>query len=102
MTTKMKMQIWRWDSWDCDAKDHSVQLIGISDPLGDPSFSLVHHVSALSFSNFKLYNFQRYDTASWNGLVTRRLLLSIAYLILSFKAWHTGTLGETKAIRRLT
>ncbi|KAG5595076.1 hypothetical protein H5410_036308, partial [Solanum commersonii] len=50
--------------------DHSAQLVGIFDPLGDPPFSLVHHLSALAFSNFKFYN-----------------------------AWHTGTLGETIASR---
>ncbi|KAG5595008.1 hypothetical protein H5410_036240 [Solanum commersonii] len=55
-----------------------------------------------SKSIFMLCNFRRYGTASWNHSATRRLLLSIAYLIFSFKAWHTGILGEIKAIRRFT
>ncbi|KAG5585510.1 hypothetical protein H5410_045944 [Solanum commersonii] len=65
------MQIWRWDSWDvigiwdkvfivvknCAEKVHSAQLVGIANSLGDPPFGLVHRLSALSFSNFKLCNF---------------------------------------------
>ncbi|WMV08294.1 hypothetical protein MTR67_001679, partial [Solanum verrucosum] len=82
----------------CGAKDHWAQLVGLTDLLGDPPFCLVHRISALSFNNFKFCNIGRYGTASRNRLVTRRLLLSIAYLILSFRAWHTITLGETKAI----
>ncbi|KAG5615903.1 hypothetical protein H5410_015727 [Solanum commersonii] len=82
-------------------KDQSAQLVGITDSLGDMPFGLVHRLSTLSFSNFKHCNFGRYGTASWNRSATRRLLLSITYLIFSFRAWHTGTLGKTKAIRRL-
>ncbi|KAG5595009.1 hypothetical protein H5410_036241 [Solanum commersonii] len=69
-------------------KDHLAQLVGITDPLGDPPFSLLHRLSALSFSNFTLCNFGRYGTALRNHLATHRLLISIAYLILSFRAWH--------------
>uniref|UniRef100_M1DHQ4 Uncharacterized protein n=1 Tax=Solanum tuberosum TaxID=4113 RepID=M1DHQ4_SOLTU len=43
----------------------------------------------------------RSSTASWNRSATRRLFLSIADLIFSFRAWHTGTLGEIMAIRQL-
>ncbi|KAG5610622.1 hypothetical protein H5410_021903, partial [Solanum commersonii] len=93
------MQIWRRDSWDvigiC-AKIYN-RLVGIADSLGDPPFVLVHPLSALSFSNFKFYNIGRWSTASRNYSATCRLLLSIADLIFSFKAWHTGTLGKTIA-----
>ncbi|WMV41067.1 hypothetical protein MTR67_034452, partial [Solanum verrucosum] len=82
----------------CVAKVHSVQLVGIANPLGDPSFGQVHRLSALAFSKFKFCNFGRYRTASRNCLATRRLLISIADLIFSFRAWHIGTLGKTKAI----
>ncbi|KAG5586399.1 hypothetical protein H5410_046833 [Solanum commersonii] len=56
----------------CAAKDHSTQLVGIADALGYP----------------------RYGVASRNCSVIRRLLPFIANLIFSFKAQHTGTLGE--------
>lgn len=38
---------------------------------------------------------------SWNHSVTHPLILSIANLVVSFMTWHTGTLGEVKATRRL-
>uniref|UniRef100_M1DI91 Uncharacterized protein n=1 Tax=Solanum tuberosum TaxID=4113 RepID=M1DI91_SOLTU len=119
MTTKTKMQIWRWDSWDvigiwakiqnrgfivvqkCAAKDHSTQLVGIADPLGNLPFGLVHCLSALSFNNFKFCNVGRWSTASRNRSATRRLLLYLVDSIFSFRAWHTRTLGETIDIRPL-
>uniref|UniRef100_M1DB01 Uncharacterized protein n=1 Tax=Solanum tuberosum TaxID=4113 RepID=M1DB01_SOLTU len=70
----------------------------IADPLSDPPFGQFHGLFPLAFSNFKFCNFRRYSTASQT---VRRLLLSIADLIFSFKAWYTGTLCETMAIRRL-
>ncbi|WMV30259.1 hypothetical protein MTR67_023644, partial [Solanum verrucosum] len=85
----------------CAEKVHSVQLVGITDPLSDPPFSLVHRLSVLAFSKFKFCNFGRYSTASRNYLATRQLLLYLAGSIFSFRAWHTGTLDETMAIRRL-
>uniref|UniRef100_M0ZKF6 Uncharacterized protein n=1 Tax=Solanum tuberosum TaxID=4113 RepID=M0ZKF6_SOLTU len=45
--------------------------------------------------------FGRYGTASQNRSVIRRLLISIADLIFSFRARHTETLGEIMVIRRL-
>uniref|UniRef100_M1D9K3 Integrase core domain containing protein n=1 Tax=Solanum tuberosum TaxID=4113 RepID=M1D9K3_SOLTU len=41
------------------------------------------------------------STALRNRSATRRLLIYLADLIFSFRAWHTGTLGETIAIKRL-
>uniref|UniRef100_M1DYE8 Uncharacterized protein n=1 Tax=Solanum tuberosum TaxID=4113 RepID=M1DYE8_SOLTU len=40
-------------------------------------------------------------TASRNRSATRRLLLYLADLIFSYRAWHTRTLGEIIVIRRL-
>uniref|UniRef100_M1DMH4 Uncharacterized protein n=1 Tax=Solanum tuberosum TaxID=4113 RepID=M1DMH4_SOLTU len=83
------------------AKDHSAQLVGIADPLSDPPFGLVHRLSALSFNNFKFCNIGRWSTASRHHSATRRLLFYLTDLIFFFRAWHTGTLGETIAIWRL-
>ncbi|WMV58516.1 hypothetical protein MTR67_051901, partial [Solanum verrucosum] len=69
--------------------------------IGDPPFGQFQHLFALAFSIFKFYNFGRYRIAWQNCSTTRRLLLSIADLIFSFRVWHTGALGETLAIRRL-
>ncbi|KAG5605717.1 hypothetical protein H5410_027209 [Solanum commersonii] len=85
----------------CVVKVHLAELVEITNPLDDSPFGLVHHLSALAFSKFKLYNFGRYSTASRNYFVTHQLLLYLADLIFSFRAWHTGTLGETMAIRCL-
>ncbi|KAG5615089.1 hypothetical protein H5410_014913, partial [Solanum commersonii] len=74
---------------------------GITDPLGDLLFGQFHRLFALAFSIFKFYNFGRSSTASRNRSATPRLLRSITDLIFSFIAWHTGTLGEIMAIRRL-
>ncbi|WMV46816.1 hypothetical protein MTR67_040201 [Solanum verrucosum] len=41
----------------------------------------------------KVYNFGRSILASRNHSAIRRLLLFVADLVLSFRAWHTGTLG---------
>ncbi|KAG5599984.1 hypothetical protein H5410_031354 [Solanum commersonii] len=41
------------------AKDHLTLLVGIADLLGDLPFGLVHRLSALSFSKFKLCNIGR-------------------------------------------
>ncbi|KAG5619776.1 hypothetical protein H5410_004994, partial [Solanum commersonii] len=49
-----------------------------------------------------VFYFGRYGTASQNRSTTRRLLLSIADLIFSFRAWHTRTLGKTMAVWQLT
>ncbi|WMV08890.1 hypothetical protein MTR67_002275, partial [Solanum verrucosum] len=85
----------------CAAKDHSTQLVGITDPLGDLPFGLVHRFFALTFSKFKLCNIGRWSTASRNHSATHRLLMYLIDSIFSFRAWHTGTLGETIAIQRL-
>ncbi|KAG5620397.1 hypothetical protein H5410_005615 [Solanum commersonii] len=82
-------------------QDHSAQLVGIVDPLGDLPFGLVHRLSALAFNKFKLCNIRRWTTASRNRSVTRRLLIYLVDSIFSLRAWHTGTLGETIAIRQL-
>uniref|UniRef100_M1DHU8 Uncharacterized protein n=1 Tax=Solanum tuberosum TaxID=4113 RepID=M1DHU8_SOLTU len=55
----------------------------------------------IAFSKFKFCNVWRWSTASRNHSVTRRLLLYLSDSIFSFRAWHTGTLGETKAIQPL-
>ncbi|WMV33287.1 hypothetical protein MTR67_026672, partial [Solanum verrucosum] len=47
----------------------------------------------------KFCNFGRSNTASWNHSAIRRLLFSLANLIFSFRAWHTGTLGGLMATR---
>ncbi|KAG5630364.1 hypothetical protein H5410_002081 [Solanum commersonii] len=93
----MKIRGGEWVRW---GEIRTQQLIVIADPLGDPPFGLVHCLSALAFSKFKFCNFGRYSTALRNYSPTRRLLLSIADLIFSFRAWYIGTLGETKAIRQ--
>uniref|UniRef100_M1DRC6 Uncharacterized protein n=1 Tax=Solanum tuberosum TaxID=4113 RepID=M1DRC6_SOLTU len=54
----------------CAAKDHSAQLVGIADPLGDPPFGLVHLLSALAFNKFKFKNIGRWSTASRNRSAT--------------------------------
>ncbi|WMV41888.1 hypothetical protein MTR67_035273, partial [Solanum verrucosum] len=73
----------------------------IADQLSDSPFGQVHRLSALAFSILKFYNFGRSNTATRNYSATRRLLLSLVKLIFSFRAWHTRTLGEVMAIRRL-
>uniref|UniRef100_M1DMI4 Uncharacterized protein n=1 Tax=Solanum tuberosum TaxID=4113 RepID=M1DMI4_SOLTU len=85
----------------CVAKDHSAQLVGIANALGDPPFGLLHRLSAFAFNIFAFWIIGRYSTASRNCSATRRLLPFIANLIFSFRTEHTGTLGEVKAIRRL-
>ncbi|WMV41546.1 hypothetical protein MTR67_034931, partial [Solanum verrucosum] len=72
--------------------------VRITDPLGDLPFGQFHRLFALAFSIFKFCIFGRYGTASRNHSVTRLLLLSITDLIFSFRAWHTGILGEAKAV----
>uniref|UniRef100_M1DR99 Uncharacterized protein n=1 Tax=Solanum tuberosum TaxID=4113 RepID=M1DR99_SOLTU len=111
------MQIWKRDSWDVigiwakisnrlskkyATKDNSAQLVGIADSLGDPPFGLVHRLSTLAFNKFKFCNVGRWSTALRNRSATRRLLIYLADLIFSFRAWHTGILSETIAIRQLT
>ncbi|KAG5580228.1 hypothetical protein H5410_050855 [Solanum commersonii] len=68
----------------CVAADHSVQLVGIADALGDPPF-----VGG------------RYSNASRNYSATRRLLHFIANLIFPFRAQHTGTKNDLQVDRRL-
>ncbi|WMV40783.1 hypothetical protein MTR67_034168 [Solanum verrucosum] len=68
--------------------------------VGDLPFGQFHRLFALAFIIFMFCNFGRYGTASRNRSVTRRHLLSITDLIFSFRAWHTRTLGEAKAVRR--
>ncbi|KAG5571358.1 hypothetical protein H5410_061124, partial [Solanum commersonii] len=63
--------------------------------ISDPPFGQFYYHFALAFSIFKFCNFRRYSIASRNRSTTRRLLLSIADLIFSFRVWHTGALGET-------
>ncbi|KAG5580643.1 hypothetical protein H5410_051270 [Solanum commersonii] len=63
-------------------------------------FGLVHRLSALAFNKFRFCNVGRWNTTSRNHLATRRLLFYLADSIFSFRAWHTGTLGETIAIRK--
>ncbi|WMV37384.1 hypothetical protein MTR67_030769, partial [Solanum verrucosum] len=70
----------------CVAKDHSAQLVGIANPLGDPPFGLVYRLSSLAFSKFEFCNVGRWGTASWNHLVTRRLLIYLTDSIFSFRA----------------
>uniref|UniRef100_M1DWK6 Uncharacterized protein n=1 Tax=Solanum tuberosum TaxID=4113 RepID=M1DWK6_SOLTU len=85
----------------CAAKDHSAQLFGIADAFGDPPFGLLHRLSAFAFNIFAFWIIGQYSTASRICSAMCRLLPFIANLIFSFKAQHTGTLGEVKAIRRL-
>ncbi|KAG5619730.1 hypothetical protein H5410_004948 [Solanum commersonii] len=73
---------------------HLAQLVGITDALDDPPFGLFHRLSALAFSIFAIWIIGRFSTASRNYSAIRRLLLFIADLIFSFRAQHTGTLGE--------
>ncbi|WMV13623.1 hypothetical protein MTR67_007008 [Solanum verrucosum] len=44
-------------------------------------------------------NFEQSNTASWNRSAIHRLLLFLANLVLSFRAWHTRTLGGQAAIQ---
>ncbi|KAG5590238.1 hypothetical protein H5410_040752, partial [Solanum commersonii] len=76
--------------------DHSAQLVEIADALGNSPFGLLHRLSAFSFSIFAFWIIGRYSIALRNCSATRRLLLFIADLIFSFKAQHSGTLGEFK------
>ncbi|KAG5610873.1 hypothetical protein H5410_022154 [Solanum commersonii] len=73
--------------------DHSAQLVGIADTLGDSPFGRFHRLLALAFNIFALRVIGRYSTTSWNYSVTRQLLHFIANLIFSFRAQHTGTKG---------
>ncbi|KAG5595069.1 hypothetical protein H5410_036301 [Solanum commersonii] len=91
-----------WIVKKCVAKDHSVQLVGIADALGDPPFGRLHCLLALAFSIFAFWIIEQYSTTSRNCSTKCQLLLFIADLIFFFRAQHTGTLGEIKAIRRLT
>ncbi|KAG5620391.1 hypothetical protein H5410_005609 [Solanum commersonii] len=77
-------------------RSHLTQLVGIIDTLGDPPFSLLHRLSALAFNIFASWIIGRYNTASRNFSVTRRLLHFTVDLIFSFRAQHTGTKGEDK------
>ncbi|WMV58359.1 hypothetical protein MTR67_051744 [Solanum verrucosum] len=80
-------------------KDHSTQLVGIADTLGDLPFGLVHRLLALASS--------RFDSLGDKELLCRTprrcadCFLSNTDLIFSFRAQHIGTLGEVKAIQRL-
>uniref|UniRef100_M1DA58 Uncharacterized protein n=1 Tax=Solanum tuberosum TaxID=4113 RepID=M1DA58_SOLTU len=88
---------------ECEvAKIQSANQVGLADHLGDPPFAHFHHLSTLTFSILKFCNFGRSNTASRNHSAIRRLLLSLTDLVLSFRAWHTGTLGGQEAIRQLT
>ncbi|KAG5631224.1 hypothetical protein H5410_002941 [Solanum commersonii] len=54
----------------CDAKDHSAQLVGITDALGDPPFGLLHRLSSLAFrlSTLELWARLRPFSDSLNAL----------------------------------
>uniref|UniRef100_M1DCU6 Uncharacterized protein n=1 Tax=Solanum tuberosum TaxID=4113 RepID=M1DCU6_SOLTU len=97
--TKIKIQNSIYSCQKCSSKDHSAQLVGIADALGDPPFGLLHCLSAFAFSIFVFWIIGRYNIASRNYSATRRLLPFIADLIFSFRAQNTGTLGEVKAVR---
>ncbi|KAG5613711.1 hypothetical protein H5410_013535, partial [Solanum commersonii] len=79
-------------------RSHLVQLVEITDTLGNPPFSLLHRLSVVAFSIFASWIFGQHITASRNCSVTRRLLLFTVDLILSFKALHTRTKGKDKTI----
>ncbi|KAG5571356.1 hypothetical protein H5410_061122 [Solanum commersonii] len=81
--------------------DHSAQLVGITNTLGDPPFGRFHRLFALAFSIFALRVVERYSTASRNYSATRRLLHFIANLIFPIRAQHTGTKGDLQVDRRL-
>ncbi|WMV54257.1 hypothetical protein MTR67_047642, partial [Solanum verrucosum] len=65
--------------------------------LGDLPFGQFHCLFALAFSIFQVCNFGRSNSASRNHSTIHRLLISLADLVLSFRAWHTGTLGGQMA-----
>ncbi|KAG5610242.1 hypothetical protein H5410_021523, partial [Solanum commersonii] len=44
--------------------DHSAQLVGIADALGDPPFGLVHCLSAFDFSIFAFWLIGRYGLST--------------------------------------
>uniref|UniRef100_M1DZP9 Uncharacterized protein n=1 Tax=Solanum tuberosum TaxID=4113 RepID=M1DZP9_SOLTU len=76
--------------------DHSATLVRIADQLGDSPLDVVHRRLAPSFSIVVLWVIGRHSTASLNFSAMHRLLPFFAYLILSFKAQHTGTKGKVR------
>ncbi|KAG5599258.1 hypothetical protein H5410_030628, partial [Solanum commersonii] len=85
----------------CYAKDHSTQLVGIADALGDSPFGLFHHLLALAFSLFSFWVVGQYGTSLRNYSVTRRQLHFIANLIFPFRAQRIGTKGDLQSDWRL-
>ena len=55
----------------------------------------------LNFNFLKFWNFGRSNVTSQNHSMIRRLLLSMTYLVSSFRSWHTRTLGGQEVIWRL-
>uniref|UniRef100_M1DSV9 Uncharacterized protein n=1 Tax=Solanum tuberosum TaxID=4113 RepID=M1DSV9_SOLTU len=53
-------------SMSCVAKDHSAQLVGIADALGDLPFGLLHRLSTVAFNIFVFWIIGRYSTALQN------------------------------------
>uniref|UniRef100_M1DD04 Uncharacterized protein n=1 Tax=Solanum tuberosum TaxID=4113 RepID=M1DD04_SOLTU len=81
--------------------DYVASLVEIADQLGDPLFGRFHRRLALSFSIVMFRIIGRHSTTSRNCSATRRMLLFIANLIISFGAQYTGTKGEDKTFWRL-
>uniref|UniRef100_M1DK30 Uncharacterized protein n=1 Tax=Solanum tuberosum TaxID=4113 RepID=M1DK30_SOLTU len=75
--------------------DHSASLVGVADQLDDLPFCVVHRRLAPSCSIVMLWVIGRYGTASRNFSVMHRLLHFSADLILSFRAQHTETKGNS-------
>uniref|UniRef100_M1DLX1 Uncharacterized protein n=1 Tax=Solanum tuberosum TaxID=4113 RepID=M1DLX1_SOLTU len=76
--------------------DHSALLVGIANQLGDSPFGVAHRRLTPAFSIVVLWVIGSHGTASRNFSEMRRLLPISAYLILSFKAQHTGIKGEVR------
>uniref|UniRef100_M1DI53 Polyprotein protein n=1 Tax=Solanum tuberosum TaxID=4113 RepID=M1DI53_SOLTU len=75
--------------------DHSALLIGIADQLGDSPFGVVHCRLTPTICIIVLWVIRRHGTASQSFSVMRRLRFFSTNLILSFRAQHTGTKGES-------